>query len=770
MKKIHFFAVYFAVLSCFSLSFCGEAFAKDSGAGKVIRSVVVRNNRSVSEMTILSNVRTRVGQAFSQPLLNDDLKRLYALGYFTDVSIDLEDFLDGVKVSFIVKEKPVLKSVTFSGNQALRKTKLKKEMKIVIGEMFNPSQLTADLKAIEALYESKGFALTNIGYTKKVDERSNEVSVTVIIDEKERVKIKSITVEGNEHIATKKLLKIMSTKKDSFLTSGHFKREDFDMDLENLRLYYERAGFLDVEVTPDLDYDDTGKRMHITINVKEGNRYEVGQIAIAGNKVFPEKLIRQSLKMATGEPYSPYGARVEVLNIQKFYSHQGYMFARINADSSLNPKTGRIDLTYHIEENDLAYIDKVKIRGNSKTKDVVIRREMRVYPGERFDGDKLQRSKERLYNLGFFEDVQIDTEDTDKPNKKDLVVEVKEAKTGEFSFGGGYSSIDKVIGFVEITQRNFDWANFPNFTGDGQHMSIRAEMGSSRQDYNLSWTEPWIFDYPLSFGFDLYQRTHKRRSSAGYGYDEKRQGGDLRLGKEFTEYLTGNLTYKYENVRISDISEDATADLKAEAGSNNISSLLFVLTQDTRDNVFSPTRGYVLKGGIEWAGGAIGGDKDFMKYTGGARHYQELFLKTVLQLRLRSGIVEPYGDSLTVPIYERFYAGGTHTIRGYEERRVGPRDASSNDPIGGESMLIGNVELVFPIFQDILKGAIFYDVGNVWEKTGDFASGNYKSGTGVGIRVKTPIGPVSIDYGIPLDSIEGEDEEGRVHFSMGQGF
>jgi outer membrane protein insertion porin family len=495
-------------------------------------------------------------------------------------------------------------------------------------------------------------------------------------------------------------------------------------------------------------------------------------VTIQGNKDISQKDILSKLnKCIPSKIFSQEALQEDITNIQSLYFSRGYIAAVVQEVTSLNPNTGRIDIIYNIQENQINYVDKIKIKGNVKTKDVVIRRELRIKPGDRFDGDKLKRSKERLQNLGFFEEVKYDTEDTQVPNKKDLVVEVKESKTGAFSFGGGYSTVDQFVGFVEIEQKNFDWKNFPYFTGGGQDLKLRGSVGSISNGLDLSFTEPWLFDYPVSFGFDAYKRTHKREEDIGYGYDEDIRGGDLRLGKEISEFLRADLMYRNDTIKITNITDNATDDLLREYGSNTISSMQFGLTFDNRDNVFDPTKGNILSGSLESAGGLFGGDKDFWKFFGRASHYFPVFGGSVLELRGRAGLAKPYGDSDRVPIYERYFAGGANTIRGYHERKIGPIDSVSKDPLGGESMLIGNLEYLYPVFS-FLKLAAFYDVGNVWSKVNKFASGGLKSGVGLGVRIKTPIGPIMLDYGIPLNKEPGEDTRGsgKFHFSMSHGF
>lgn len=736
---------------------------------KDITAVEVQGNKIISTATILSKIKVKPSEKYSQKLINEDLKRLYMTGFFTDVSIDVQDYNKGVKVIFIVTEKPVIENIIFEGNIAFNEKTLKKVIRSKVDDMLDKGQLKEDIQSIKDFYNLKGFSLTEIDYSADTDPGTNKAKVKVKIKEGGRIKIKMVYVLGNLEFNDKNLLKLLRTKKSSLFRSGFYNEEVFKEDLERIKSFYENAGFLDVEVEPELEYSQSGKDLYITINVKEGNRYSVGQVAIKGNRVISEEEIKENVSLLSGSVFSKDALRDDVFKIQGLYYEKGYMSCQVEPESVLNEATQKVDITYEIDENEITYVEEVKVRGNTKTKDVVIRREIKLLPGEPFNGEKLRRSKERLYNLGFFEEVVFDTEPGTAKNRKNLIVNVKETKTGEFSFGAGYSSVDRFVGFVSIMQRNFDLFNFKNFTGAGQMLDLRAEFGTVRSDYELSFTEPWIFGKPYLFGFDGYQKTHQRETDVGYGYDEERRGGDIRLGKEIGEFLRLDLTQRLEQVKISDVASEATADLKAEEGSNLISGLLFTLTRDTRDSKYSPTKGTVFLASAENAGGILGGDKDFTRYTLGGSLYFKQFEKFVLELKLRAGVVQPYDDTIKVPIYERFYAGGANTIRGYRERRVGPKDTSTNDPLGGEAMLIANLEYTFPIV-DVIKGAVFYDVGNIWSKSGDLGEGKFRSGAGVGVRVKTPIGPIKIDYGYPLTPYAGERREGKFYFTMSRGF
>ena len=763
----------------------GTTLSPEETPPKLVTGIEIKGNKSISSNTIISKIKTKMGSPYQETVVSDDLKRLYLLGYFSDIKIDTEVYKDGLKVIITVTERPIIEKIAFSGINRLtmREDKLKETLKSKETQYLDYPNLAEDAKSIKKLYEKIGYSQAEVNYRVDISKDTGKARIEFNAVEDRRVRIKDILVEGNKNFSAKRILRLMKTKRAWFFNAGVLKDEVLLEDIERIKSFYHREGFTDVVVAHEVK--PRPKKpflLYITIRIQEGKKYLVGNVTIQGNEHILKKDVLERLKVCVpGKVFSEEALSQDVVNIQGLYFDRGYISAEVQEVTSLNSYTGRIDIVYNITESEVAYVDKIKVRGNVKTKDIVIRRELRIRPGDKFDGDKLKRSKERLQNMGFFEEVKYDTEDTQVPNKKDLVVEVKESKTGAFSFGGGYSTVDQFVGFVEIEQKNFDWKNFPYFTGAGQNLKLRAALGSVSDSFDLSFTEPWIFDYPVSFGFDAYKRTHKREEDIGYGYDEDIRGGDLRLGKEISEFLRADLMYRHDTIKITNITDNATGDLEKERGSNTISSVQFGLTFDSRDNVFDPVKGNILSGSLESAGGPFGGSKDFWKFFGRASHYFPMFRGSVLELRGRTGLAKPYGSSDRVPIYERYFAGGANTIRGYHERKIGPIDQVSKDPLGGESMLIGNVEYLYPVFS-FIKLAAFYDVGNVWQKLGDIASsknangvansGGFKSGVGLGVRIKTPIGPIMLDYGIPLNTEPGEDTRGsgKFHFSMSHGF
>ncbi|MDP1852982.1 MAG: outer membrane protein assembly factor BamA [Candidatus Omnitrophota bacterium] len=763
-----------------------EADSREASGKEEEKKVVlldIKGNKTIATSVILSKIKLRVSQDYSANIVRDDIKRLYGTGYFSDIKVNLEDAAGGLKVVFVLKEKPLIEKVNFKGFKSLSLEKVRSVINTKQGQYLDYSKIKQDIKEIKALYEKKGFSSVSIEENVKLDTNEEKAEVEFTAGEGRRLKVRKITILGLRSYKEKRILKLIKTKKKKFFSAGLLKEDVLEEDMQRILSFYKSNGFIDVKVDKNVERGTELGNIYIAITIDEGRQYKLGTIQIKGNKVASVKDLEGENKLMAGDIYTEESVRDNAAAIQSYYFEKGYIFARIDIGTSLNSDTGEVDIVYNITENELAYVNRINIRGNIKTRDKIIRRELRINPGEQLDGVKLKRSRERLNNLGFFEEgsVNFDIADTSEPDKKDLIVEVKEAKTGEFSFGGGYSSVDQFIGFVEIAQRNFDFKNFNTFTGAGQDLRLKTQLGSVSSSFELSFTEPWIFDYPLSFGFDAYNTGHKRESSTGYGYDETRTGGDLRLSKELSEFLKGGLVYRIESVEIGDVASDSTNDLKQEEGVNLISSLGMNLTRDSRDNIFSPTKGTVLSGSVELAGGPFAGDKDFYRLAGSFIYDHPLFKVgkvkrgedarySVLELRARVGIVDEFSDSDSVPIYERFYLGGSNSVRGYNERKIGPIDAATEDPLGGEAMILGNIEYTYPLL-DFIKGAAFYDIGNVWVKSNDLGGSGFKAGVGLGLRIRTPLGPVKLDYGIPLNEEPGEDSKtGKFHFSISRGF
>ena len=739
---------------------------------KAVTAVEIKGNKRVSTITILGNIKLKAGDVYSALSLQDEVRRLYDLGYFSDIEVATEDYQEGIKVIFQVKEKEVIKELKIEGNKVIGKERIMEVIRLKEGTVYNKKVLTEDIKAIEDFYQKKGFHMVKITHKEDVREKEGEVIIELYIREGAKVKIKEIKFNGNNSFTAKTIRKgsKMKTKEDRLFTSGIFSQDTFDRDLQKIMAFYREHGYAKAEISkaPEITTDITKNWMFITIFIKEGEQFYTGDISLSGNKVFKSEELLPFITLKKGEIFNETKAEDNKKALQSFYAEKGYIFASIRYDMETLEKEKMINLSFIIREDELAYIDEIIIRGNTKTKDKVIRRELLIKPGERFDGEKIKKSRQKLNNLGYFDQIGFGIEPGTLPSRKNLIFDVEEKKTGTFTFGGGYSSVNRVVGFAEISQNNFDISNPPTFMGGGQVLKLRGDLGSVSSNTSLSFTEPWLMDKPVSLAFDLYNVSRQQSGFSRWDYDEERKGGDIGLGwKMFDEYTRTYLTYKYEEVTISNVNQSAVQAIRDEEGAFSTSSLTPSLVRSSLDNVFDPTTGSRQSLSAEIAGGMFGADRDFVKYILDSRWYHPLFEKLIFSLHFRGGLVEEYDDSETVPIYERFFIGGSNTVRGYQERDIGPKDASGI-PIGGKVMLLGNVEIIRPLVEQV-KGAVFYDIGQAWSETGDLDFGELRSSVGIGLRITTPIGPIRFDYGYGLDYETG-DNKGRFHFSMGYAF
>lgn len=749
---------------------------------KVVEEVAVAGNRRINRVAILSRIKTRPGRVFSQEDINADLRRLHEWGPFSSLEIGVEETAEGkFKLLIKVEEKPIINKIVFEGNRELSDSKLADEISSAPGEVLSPADLEEDVAKILSLYEEKGYLQSRAESQIKTDPESGEATVYFNIQEGHEVRIKRITIEGAEEIDEDDLIDVMETRPRSLFAIFHrgiFKADEFEADREKLVLYYRSQGFLDMKISapPEFTYSPDRSRMFILIKVEEGPRYYTGEIQFSGNEKFITDRFRVQLDLEPDNVFSYDALRNDARSLRNFYAGEGYIDASIRPQAVLNRETGKMDIEYIIQENQISYINRIDISGNEITKDIVIRRELAVKPGEIYDGINVQRSQERLYNLGYFEKVLADPIPTGVPNQKDLQIRVTEKKTGEFMFGFGYSSIYDFIAFVEIAQTNFDLFNPPLFMGGGQKLIARATLGTTRDSYWLGFTEPWLFGIPLSFSVDFY-----RKSSSWDEYRETRKGGDLRLRRRLTGFTYVGLTYRLEQVEISDIESDAHWTVFSAEGKSWISSITPSLTRDTRDNNIIPSRGMKNALSCEIAGGVLGGDEEYVKTIFANSFYQTIFPDHILGFRLTVGSTQPYGDTEMVPVYEKFYLGGANTIRGFRYREVGPFDPATDEPIGGDSMVFASVEYTFPILGDTIRGALFCDIGNVWtdkdwddedEIWGNRWLKSLNSGAGIGLRLYLPIGPIKLDYGWPLRTgPDGwNDTGGRFHFNIGYAF
>lgn len=808
----HFFALLFLLSSLL--------IASAQTAPKVARiDVKPIGPASVSEQLIRANLRVKVGDLYSRNSVDDDVETLYATGLFANIRIAAEDSPDGLVLVYLVQAKARITEIKFNGNKKFNEEKLSKKITSKVGDPLDERKLFTDCQDLKKMYEKAGYHGTTVSNTFNIEETVGRGSVTFEIKEQPKVRIKSVEFEGAQAFPEKKLRKTIKTRKHWMFSwlmgSGVYKADQIEEDREKLTAFYRGEGYIDFEIKELTIEPVTPKKIRVHVNVSEGTPYKVGSVSFKGTTLLPTNAVRQDFKagpmpakgtnrtewieqrrlhrnfnMKEGDTFTPGGLSRDTAAIEDYYGAKGYI--DVTPGSNLRvakiPNTDKstMDLEYTVDEGSKAYIEKIEIHGNTKTKDRVIRRELAVAPGEVFDMVRVKLSKDRLEGLEFFSKVDAKPDPTVIPNRKNLVIGVEEKDTGKLSFSAGYSTVEEVIGFVEFTQGNFDLANPPHFTGAGQKFRTRVQLGSRQQSYEISFREPWFMGRKLALDVDLYHRELNYQSLEGL-YDEQRTGAKFGLSRALgSDFLIGSLHYGIEDVGIINVSTNAPASISTESGHAILSTVGASIAYDTRDKGHAlPTRGQRTELFGEYTGGPLGGDKEFYKAeVRTAWYFKGFFAGDVLELTGQAGVAESIGSGTSVPFYERFYLGGVYSLRGFRYREVGPSEALLNntnspvyEPVGGNTYWFASAEYSTPIMKQ-LRFAVFYDIGMVYPGSFSFDpapssvagrdTGKFADNYGLGIRLNIPgLGPLRLDYGIPLTTPPGLSSKGRIQVSAG---
>jgi outer membrane protein insertion porin family len=719
-----------------------------------IRSIEVKGNQKVETSTIQFYIRNRVGDEFSVARIREDILRIYRLGFFKDVQVDVEEFEGGLKVTFIVVEEPLVREITIAGAQAIKREEIEGKLALKANSVLNRNQVRDSLDKIKQLYQEKGyyFADAEAVYT---DVGPEEIDLTIRITEGEKILIKRIAFVGNRAIAPWELKNVMETKESSLISfitgSGVYQRETLRNDLRRLEAFYQTRGFLRVDISePDVRVDPKANGIFITIAVKEQDQYRVGRLRVEGDDLFSAAELKNLMKLQEGEIFDRSQLANDVLKISDRYTERGYAFADVVPLTNIDQQKRLVNIDVQIDRGPQVRVGRVLIVGNEITRDKVIRREIRLNEGDLFDSSKLRRSRQRLGNLGFFEEVKLDTRRRPEEDLVDLEVRVKEQPTGAFTAGAGYSSTQSVIGTASIRQNNL--------FGRGERLALTAALSRISADFTLSFTEPYFLDSQYSLGVEAYNRRFNYDS-----FDSRETGGGIRFSRAIGEYLRVGLGYRYEEVDITGVADNASQSIKDQEGLSTSSVLSPSVAWDSRDNALNPTRGFYNFFTFDFAGGPLGAENQFYKTVGETNWYYPLVSDVVLSLRGRLGFAEGYGGK-ALPLYERFFFGTqAATIRGYQLKEVGPKDING-DPIGGNSEILMSAQLRFPITQGLsLVG--FVDTGNLYNKN-EFDPTRLRTGIGAGIRFVTPLGPLALDYGFKINPQPG-NKPGAIHFNIG---
>jgi outer membrane protein insertion porin family len=723
----------------------------------VVQKITILGHSKVEEGVVRTAIRSREGRPLSMDQIREDLRSIFALGFFSDVQVDVKSTPEGKEIIFIVVEKPSIQNILIRGNEKVKYDDIKEKMTLVMRSILNLDKVKENEEQIRRLYFSKGYY--GVKVESKVDLlETNEAVVTFQITEGPEGRIKEILFKGNQKLKSSDLKKVMITKQWNLLSwatkTGVLDLDILKNDIQMLTAYYFDNGYLDVKISePRIDLQNP-KRIRIEIEVSEGPQYRIGTIDFKGDILTGKEELFHAISIRRNHVFSNSAIRRDVSALTTLYANEGYAYAEVSPETAVDAKSLTVNLTFAVEKKKRVFFEKINTSGNTKTRDKVIRRELQMAEAQLYSASKLNMSRDRMRRTGFFKEVDFATSRGSADDRLNLDIKVEEAPTGSISFGVGYSTLYSVMGTVTVSDRNL--------FGLGYNASATATIGTESAEYKLSFTDPYFLGYNYSVGGDLYHRNITTFDTYSY----KVTGGDIRVGKELTPVLRLDTMYKLESVNVYDVTKDASDEIKDEEGTSVTSAISVTLTRDTRNDFYAPSRGSKNSISVANAGGPLGGDNFYYKFAGESTWYFPLPLNTVLVLRGMAGMIQGYGGK-EVPIYEKFFVGGWGTVRGYEYGWAGPRD-ESNDPQGATKMVALNNELLFSLSKEVgLRGALFFDIGKGFDNASDITP--LKMGAGPGLRWFSPFGPLAIDIGYNLNPKKGE-KNNVIEFNVGSVF
>lgn len=738
--------------------------------GEKIAAVIIKGNKRIEAAAILNVVKMKAGDTLLAEKTDADLHAIYKLGHFQDVKASTEASDKGTVLVYLVQEKPIVRDIRFEGNKELKEDKLKEALEFRQNAIFSQKDLDKSVAKIKKLYGDEGYYLAEV--IPVIAKRSpGELAVTFKITEGNKILIRTIHFDGNKAFSNRKLRGIMETKEKWFLSwltgAGTYKEEVLKNDALLLADHYMNNGFVNIKVgEPAVKLTDAKDALEVFVGITEGEQYKVDHIGFKGDLLEPEAVLHKKLKTESGEIFSRATLRGDIGTLTDAYGDKGYAFANVNPLITPVPEKKTIDLTFDMEKGELVNIERIAVTGNPKTRDKVIRRELRVTEGELYSATGIKRSKQNLMNLGYFEEATVATAKGSTGNKLNVNVNVKEKPTGTFSIGGGYSSLDGIIGQGSVQQSNF--------LGLGLKGNLSASIGGKSSTYSVGLTDPYFLDSKWTVGADIY------RSERDYiDFSRRLTGGDIKAGYPINDFLGTFWMYKYEIKNIFNVNAAITASPEVysdlQEGTTTTSSISGSISSNTTDYRPEPSSGMINSLAAEYAG--LGGDNKYARFTTDHTVFYPLYKKLIFSSKLTLGYIQDVGKK--VPVDEKFYLGGIGSLRGYKARTVSPtKSAPINGNgemttiyLGGNKEAFGNAELTFPILQDAgIKGVVFFDAGNAYGEN-QTMFGSFLMSYGGGIRWASPMGPLRLEYGIPLNPRDSIDSRsGRFEFSIGSLF
>ncbi|MDP2807288.1 MAG: outer membrane protein assembly factor BamA [bacterium] len=717
-----------------------SAFTGSLSLALTVTGLKVEGNENVDQASIINATQLTVGDSVDADGLSSALRKVYALGYFKDVKLRADSTGMGSDLVFIVAEKPLVERVEFLGNDKISDKDLEDTLTVRSGSMLDKKIISQNAALIRSMYLEKGY--TDVVVRDTLIESGSKYSLRYVIDEGRKVRVKKIVFTGNPSLKSRDIINAMTTKPRGFTLlwkaipwyrTGAYSQDTLTDDLGRVERYCQNYGFIEAKAALDsVSYNENRDRVTTFINLSEGTKYRVGQLTFDGNEKITTPKLKKALALKPGEIFSADQADKTLENLYTIYTEEGFIYCRVIPEPDLHDSVA--DLKYSILENNPAHVRQVIIAGNTKTRDKVIRRQLKVLPGDLFRRSAVVRSQREVFALGYFEDVQIGSQPADTSGDIDLIFTVKEKQVGQFQVGTTYGATDGLAGFVQI--------GMPNLFGRGQEINFKTEFSSRKFNLELGFTEPWLFDTPTSAGIDLYRTTYSYTT-----YDEERIGGGLRLGRPipWLDYTRGYWQYNLERLDIYNLSSTASAGLTGQTWPRISSSTGISLVRDSRDRPFNAANGSRTMLSTKFCGGVLQGQVDYQKYIGEYRYYHPLFWKLAVMARTRAGVVDGYSNPNTVPISERFFVGGAGEdgIRGYPDRSI-------STSYGGRAMAVSNLELRYGINSSIYS-MLFFDAGNSWLSVKDARAEAYK-GLGAGVRMEIPmIGILGFDWAYGFD-------------------
>jgi outer membrane protein insertion porin family len=735
----------------------------------LIHSVVITGNHLVEESTIRYYLTTKAGQPFSVSSIREDIHKLYSLGFFDDIKVDTEEFEGRLIVTFVVKEKPSISKVTVEGAKEVSEGDIYKALTVRPNTIVNKKQIHESVEKVKSIYEEKGFYFAKVDYqVRELGER--QVEVLFRISEGGKYKIKEIAFRGNAHLSDRQLRKVMETKQaslwnriKSFGKTGQLVKEKLDKDTKRIYALYAMHGFIEAEVKkPVIKLSKERRGIVITLPVVEGKQYKVGKVAIITDEKFPTSQLRKTLNLNEGDIFNAPAMADKVRRLTDYFTERGFAFADINPRVDRRPEDNLVDVMLVVEKGDRVNFGRVDIRGNDRTRDKVIRREVAFQEGALYDSSLIRKSRSRLRRLDYFSEVEIGSQRRPGEKLVDMEVKVKEKQTGSFSGGGGFSSQQGVFMVGRITQRNL--------FGRGWKLTGEGVIGTERSDISLRFTEPHLLDTKVGATVEVVKRFQNFDT-----FNIDTRSGALSFGYPLSDDLSVALGYSYEKNELTGLKLTSAAQqaLGVQTGKFITSALLPSLAYSTIDNPRRPVKGVRLTFRNKFSAGFLGSDLDYYRGVLDTRYYHPLpktllAFKTapILMLRNMLGFATGFGSD-ELPIYERFFLGGGRSLRGFNFRDVGPK-VDFGSPLGGTSAFLASAEVSFPL-ASIMEAVFFVDAGNVFLEGETMDITNLRYSIGPGLRANTPFGPIAVFWGFKLNK-KASEKSSEFHFDLGRGF